>query len=58
MSQSDISNKLDEARKELIKIRAQAAVGTTLKSPKQIRSLKKTIARLLTIKNEKNKKTK
>jgi len=39
---------LVELRKELIKLNTQVATGTTLKSPGQVKKVKKNIARLLT----------
>ena len=49
MSKEDLSSKLFELRKELIKHNAQIATGTTPKSPGQVREVKKTIAKILTI---------
>ena len=43
--------KLAEFRKEMIKLNAQAATGTAMKNPGQLRQTKKNIARLLTIMN-------
>jgi ribosomal protein L29 len=43
-----------EMRKELMSLKAQVAMGTTPKSPKQIKSIKKTLARISTIKNERS----
>ncbi len=40
--------RLFELRKELIKLNTQIATGTTLKSPGQVKSVKKNIARLMT----------
>ena len=51
----DLDGKLIELKKELIKINAQVATGTTPKSPGQIKQIKKTIARILTISKEKTK---
>jgi large subunit ribosomal protein L29 len=48
MSESDLNGKLAELRKELMKHNAQIATGTTPKSPGQVRSTKKTIAKILT----------
>ena len=53
MSREDLNSKLIELRKELIKHNAQIATGTTPKSPGQLRTTKRTIARLLTIIKEK-----
>ena len=50
----DLETKLDELKKELIKLNAQVATGTVPKSPGQIKQIKKTIARILTIIKEKN----
>ncbi len=49
----DLLSKLSELKKELIKHNAQIATGTTPKSPGQVREIKKTIARILTIAKEK-----
>jgi len=55
MSKEDLNAKLEELRKELMKINAQIATGTTPKSPGQAKQIKKNIARILTILNEKPK---
>lgn len=41
-----------QLRKELMSLRAQVSMGTTPKSTKQIRSIKKTLARIITIRKE------
>ena len=41
-----------QLRKELMSLRAQVTMGTTPKSTKQINSIKKTLARIKTIKKE------
>ena len=48
MSKEKIEDQLFELRKELIKLNTQVATGTTLKSPGQVKKIKKNIARLLT----------
>ncbi|NQU79835.1 50S ribosomal protein L29 [Candidatus Woesearchaeota archaeon] len=48
MSEQEIKAKVIELRKELIKLNAQAATGTTPRNPRQIKTTKKNIARLLT----------
>jgi len=48
MGKEEIDAKIVELRKELIKINAQAATGTSPKNPRQIKEIKKNIARLLT----------
>lgn len=42
--------KLNEMYKELMKMRAQAALGATLKSPGKVRSMRKIAARLIMLK--------
>ena len=45
--------KLLELKKELVKINAQVAIGSAIKNPGHIKKIKKTIARINTIQNEK-----
>ncbi len=54
LSKKDLEIKLEELKKELIKLSAQVATGTVPKSPGQIKQIKKTIAKILTITKEKN----
>lgn len=54
LTSKDLETKFDELNKELIKLNAQVATGTVPKSPGQIKQIKKTIAKILTIKKEKN----
>ncbi|MBU4283794.1 MAG: 50S ribosomal protein L29 [Nanoarchaeota archaeon] len=49
MSSEELKAKLEELKKELIKHNAQIATGTNPKSPGQVRVMKKTIARILTV---------
>jgi len=49
--------KILELKKELVKMNAQVAIGTALKNPGQVKKVKKTIARMLTIENERTQKT-
>ncbi|MBW2996071.1 50S ribosomal protein L29 [Candidatus Woesearchaeota archaeon] len=49
MSKQELNSKLEELRKEMIKHNAQISTGTTPKSPGQVREIKKTIAKILTI---------
>lgn len=53
MDNAQLNEKLVEARKELIKINGQIARDTPPKNIGQIRQLKKSIAKLLTSKNQK-----
>ena len=47
---AELDKKIDEVRMELMKLNAQVATGTSPKNPNQVRLLKKTIAKILTIK--------
>lgn len=53
MNEKDMKEKLDDLRKNLIKLNAQVSTGTTPKSPGEIRKIKRTIAQILTIKKSK-----
>lgn len=55
MSVDEISAKVLELRKELIKLNAQKSTGTSTKNPRQIKTTRKILARLLTAKREKEK---
>ncbi len=47
------AEKMAELKKELVKVNAQVAIGTAIKNPGQIRNIKKTLARIITIQHEK-----
>ena len=49
MSKDDLNKKMEDFRKELMKLNAQIASGTTPKSPGQVKNLKKNIAKIHTI---------
>ena len=49
-SNEETTKKLAELKTELMKLNAQVAIGTTPKSTKQIRELKRTIAKIETLK--------
>ena len=53
MDIGSLNAKLLELKKEMIKVNAQIAIGTAPKSPGQVKSIKKTIAKILTVLNEK-----
>ena len=53
MNEMELDSKSVELKKELMKINSQIAIGTLPKSPGKIREMKRTIAKILTIKNEK-----
>ena len=55
MSGKDLDSKMMELKQELIKLNAQVATGTQLKSPGQIRQLRRTIAQIKTIRKEERK---
>lgn len=55
MSEKDINLKLEDLKKQLMKTNAQIAIGTTPENPGKVRTVKRTIAKLLT--QLKNKKT-
>ncbi len=52
MSKEDLNTKLEELKRELIKVNAQIATGTTPKSPGHVKQIKKNNARILSIFNE------
>ena len=56
MGQSNLDSKLLELKKELMKTTSQTATGTTLKNPNKVKEIKRTIAKILTIKQDINKK--
>ena len=59
MSNDDLKSKLNDLRRDLIKENAQIAIGTTPKSPGQVKQMKKSIARIIQLLNNKEvKKTK
>jgi large subunit ribosomal protein L29 len=53
MSLKQLDEKLLDVRKDLIKINAQIASGTVPENPGNVRNVKKTVARILTIMQEK-----
>ena len=52
MNDPDLDNKIIELKKELMKINSQIAVGTVPKNPGKVKDIKRTIAKILTIKNQ------
>jgi large subunit ribosomal protein L29 len=60
MKVEELKSKLEELKKELIKNNAQVATGTNPKSPGQVKQIKKSIAKILMVldnKKEASKKT-
>ena len=58
MNEEALKNRLAEMRKELMKYNSQISVGTTPKSPGAVRRAKRSVARILTLINERRMKTK
>ena len=56
MSEEILKSRLMDLRKELIKINAQVSTGTLPENPGRVREVKRTIARILTKINLKNRK--
>ena len=52
MDEKTMSNKLAELRDELISINAQVAMGTVPENPGRVREIKRTIAKILTVKRQ------
>lgn len=52
LNEKDLQKKQKEAELELIKLQSQVATGTNIKSPGQIKQLKKMIAKIKTIQNQ------
>ena len=48
MNEKSLKEKMNEIKRELIKINAQIAVGTIPEKPGRIKDMKKTIARIYT----------
>jgi large subunit ribosomal protein L29 len=58
MKYEELEKKLNELRLELAKERAQIKAGGSVKNPGKIKQIKRSIARILTIKKEKMKERK
>ncbi len=52
MPKEELEKKIVELRTELMKLNAQIAVGTTPKNTKQIRDIKRTVAKVETLKQQ------
>lgn len=55
MDHSEMEDKLEELRDELLHEKGQAAMGGAPESPGRIKAIKTNIARILTVMNEKEK---
>ncbi len=56
LSEPELAAKEQELRKNLLKLYGQVSTGTPPKNPGEIRRSKRTLAQILTIRNEKSKK--
>jgi len=54
MDKVQLESRLKELKKELMKINTQKSTGSTPENPGKIKQIKRTIARILTISNNKN----
>ncbi len=50
MSEPELESKMAELKKELMKINSQIAIGTIPKNAGKVKVIKRTIARILTVK--------
>ncbi|MBI5797551.1 50S ribosomal protein L29 [Candidatus Woesearchaeota archaeon] len=57
MNKEELEKKLMEVRKDLVKINAQVAAGTIPENPGNVKNVKKTVARILTMITEAGKKS-
>ncbi len=55
LRKGELKNRLEEAEKDIIKLNAQIATGTPPKNPHAKKNLKKIIARIKTVENQKMK---
>lgn len=55
MKDEDLNKRLNELRLELMKELTNVKMGRPIKNPGKIRELKRTIARILTVKKERRK---
>ena len=58
LNEQDRKNKLSELKKELMQARGQVATGTPPKNPGRIKLIKRNIARIYTLANQKGESTK
>jgi len=54
MNEAELESKSAELKKELMKSNSQVAIGTVPKNPGKIKEMKKTIAKIITIRKEKS----
>ena len=58
MAPEELRSKMAELKKELLKLNVEVASGANTSSPGKIKQVKKNVARILTILNEKSKEDK
>jgi len=58
MSREERKERLSELRAELARLKTMIKAGGTVEKPSRIREIKRTIARILTINNEEDRKAK
>lgn len=58
INELDLGNKIIELKKELMKISSQIATGTVPKNSGRVKEIRRTIAKILTVKQEKKLKKK
>jgi len=49
MTEKEQNDKLEDLRKELMKLRSQIAMGSLPESPGRVKELRRTVARILTV---------
>ncbi|MEK6901637.1 MAG: 50S ribosomal protein L29 [Nanoarchaeota archaeon] len=52
LGEQGLQSRLTESKKELLKLRVQVATGTNPEKPARIRQLRKTIARIITLRGQ------
>lgn len=52
LNNKELDKKLSELKKELMKLKSEVSGGSQAENPGKIRAIKRTIARILTIKKE------
>lgn len=55
LSTQELQNKLLDLKKDLLKINSQISAGTVPENPGNVKNVKKTVARIMTIMTEKKK---
>ena len=54
MDKESVNEKANDLKKELIKMKAQIAMGAAVKNSRQVRKIKKVLARIETIQHERS----